>query len=159
MMTTVIVIISIIIGWIYSVKVKDWFDGFKNGVKQMLIPVCYIMVVEVAAVAFTGVSGGSNIFFTIINAFISMTETFNVFVVSILSAIGGVLNVDFANVAGQLVPILGAKYTDANLYPLITIISQSMYGLVMFIAPTSMLLVAGLTYLDVSYKDWIKYKI
>ena len=27
----------------------------------------------------------------------------------------------------------------------------------MFIAPTSLLLVGGLTYLNISYKEWLKY--
>ena len=36
------------------------------------------------------------------------------------------------------------------------IIFQSMHGLVMMIVPTSMILIAGLSYLKVSYKEWFK---
>ena len=36
------------------------------------------------------------------------------------------------------------------------ILSQGMYGVTMFVAPTSALLVLGLSYLGISYKDWLK---
>ena len=48
-------------------------------------------------------------------------------------------------------------YPDAEFYQIIGLISRTMYGLVMFIAPTSLLLVGGLTYLNISYKEWLKY--
>ena len=40
---------------------------------------------------------------------------------------------------------------------LIVFIFVAMFGFVAFIAPTSIILVAGLTYTDVDYKDYIKY--
>ena len=34
---------------------------------------------------------------------------------------------------------------------------QSLYGLVQLIGPTSILLIVGLSYLEVPYKTWLKY--
>ena len=34
---------------------------------------------------------------------------------------------------------------------------QSLYGLISIIGPTSIVLIFGLTYLDVPYTTWIKY--
>ena len=41
--------------------------------------------------------------------------------------------------------------------PLLALMGQTMYGTAMLIAPTSLLLLAGLNYVNVSYKDWLKY--
>ena len=34
---------------------------------------------------------------------------------------------------------------------------QSLYGLVQLVGPTSILLLIGLSYLEVPYKSWLKY--
>ena len=39
---------------------------------------------------------------------------------------------------------------------LMALVQQTVHGLVNLVAPTSIILVAGLKYLDVSYKDWLK---
>ena len=36
-------------------------------------------------------------------------------------------------------------------------ILQSTYGLASFVAPSSAMLLVGLSYLDIPYKDWMKY--
>ena len=36
-------------------------------------------------------------------------------------------------------------------------ILQSTYGLTSFVAPSSAMLLVGLSYLDIPYKDWMKY--
>ena len=41
-------------------------------------------------------------------------------------------------------------------YDLIALILQSIHGIVMLIAPVSVILVAGLKYLNISYKEWLK---
>ncbi len=48
-------------------------------------------------------------------------------------------------------------YPDAELYPVIAFVVRVMYGLVSFITPTSLFLIAGLSYLNISYKEWLKY--
>ena len=37
------------------------------------------------------------------------------------------------------------------------IIFQAIYGLVSFFAPSSAMLLVGLSYLNIPYKDWMKY--
>lgn len=48
-------------------------------------------------------------------------------------------------------------YTDTSVYPIIGLVTQAVYGLAMFILPTSLVLIAGLSYLNISYKEWFKY--
>lgn len=40
---------------------------------------------------------------------------------------------------------------------IVTLIYLTIYGLISFLAPTSIILVAGLTYINVEYKNWLKY--
>ena len=67
--------------------------------------------------------------------------------------LGSVFHVDILYVANYVVPQIVAK--DANPI-LVSIMTQSIYGVTMFIAPTSAFLVFGLTYLNVPYKEWVK---
>ena len=39
---------------------------------------------------------------------------------------------------------------------IINLLAQGVYGATMFVAPTSIAVVLGLTYLNVSYKEWLK---
>ena len=48
-------------------------------------------------------------------------------------------------------------YDNTLLYPKIVLILQFMHGLVMFVAPTSILLISGLAYFKISYKEWLQY--
>ena len=62
---------------------------------------------------------------------------------------------DFYTLAANLAGIFGSY--DAEIIPAISFIIQTMYSLVMVIAPTSIFLIAGLSYLDIPYKEWVKY--
>ena len=46
---------------------------------------------------------------------------------------------------------------DTNVIPVVALIFQAIYGLVMIIAPTSIFLLVGLSYFKVSYKEWFNY--
>ena len=55
-----------------------------------------------------------------------------------------------------LKPLVQSTF-DANVMQIIAFTFQVMFGLVMLIAPTSIFLLAGLSYLEISYKEWVKY--
>ena len=46
---------------------------------------------------------------------------------------------------------------EGNVILIVSLMFQTMYGLVMLIAPTSIFLIAGLSYLQIPYKEWVKY--
>ena len=64
------------------------------------------------------------------------------------------INIDYLYVASTVGTFLSVAYADYTL--LISIIMQAIYGLTLFVAPTSTLLILGLTSLDINYKDWLK---
>ena len=56
----------------------------------------------------------------------------------------------------SVVPYLASVVTDKTMYPVIAVMFQSLYGAVMLVAPTSIILMGTISYLGVSYKEWLK---
>ncbi len=50
-----------------------------------------------------------------------------------------------------------SSLTDGANLAVYAVMFQSLYGLVQIVGPTSLLLIVGLSYLEVPYKTWLKY--
>ena len=90
---------------------------------------------------------------TIANLLLSITSKFNIFFSTIVAIIGSALHVDILYVANYVVPQLATQDVNTTL---IAILVQSIYGVTMFVAPTSIAVILGLSYLNIPYKEWIK---
>ncbi len=147
-MSVVLLVFALLLGRIY--KLESTFEAMAEGVKKMLKPALMIML------CFTVIYfAGMNMFFPTIAKFIlGISNKFSVIISSILIAIGSVLHVDVLYVANYITPQIGA--VDGANKMVVALMTQSIYGCTMFVAPTSMLVAFGLTYLNVSYKEWIK---
>ena len=77
----ILILSSIIIGWIYGLKINDYIDGFKKGCKQMLKPALYSMLASLIFTVFLNMlnNNGGDYIFTIINKFVSKSEQFSLF--------------------------------------------------------------------------------
>ena len=146
---------TLLIAWIYNVKVKDFCDGFIKGAKEMLPVAIYMMLANIIFLLMNSNSG--TMFATIANFFLKMTKNFNGVTMAVTSAIGGVFYNDFPYLLNSLNSQITTLYTDSKIYPLIAFIMQSMHGIVQLLVPTSMLLFGGLKYFGISFKEWIKY--
>lgn len=144
------------IAWLYNLKAKDTLDGFVDGAKQMLKPAIMVLFACILYAAMYSNQTGANIFYTIENFLLGLGDKFNALIVAGLSAIGGFFFSDFSAFIGGIAAPITAAYADTTMYPLMGIIIQTVYGFVMFIGPSSMLLLFGLSYFDISYKDWFK---
>ncbi len=148
----ILIIASLIISWVYSIKFKDTIDGFVSGMKQMLAPAIYAMLASVIFSVFINTS--ANFVFTMVNQFTKAGEF------SLPGTIGSALVSsftynDFSALASYFLPFYSTL--DSNMIPVVALIFQSIFGLVMLIAPTSIFLLAGLSYLKIPYKEWAKY--
>lgn len=143
------------IAWLYAVKIDDVIDGFASGAKQLLRPAVYVLFVCVLYAAMYSTSTGDNIFYTIIHSLLGWSEKFNAFIVGFITMIGSLIFSDFPALVGTISTPITTAYSDVNLYPMIAFIIQSIYGLFMFIAPSSMFLIVGLTCFDISYGKWL----
>lgn len=147
------IIAILLIKCAYSIKLSDAFDGFVKGVKEMVPVAIYVFIANILFLVINSSATGATIYPTIANFFISMSEKFNVLTFGLASIVGSVIYNDFPYMLNALLEPINALTND---YSLVGIISQGIHGLVMLIAPTSIILIAGLKYFDVSYKDWFK---
>ena len=142
-----------VISWVYSVKLSDFIESFKNGAKEMLVPSIYVVL---ASVVFTQIlTSNGDITATVINPIINMTKNFNVFTGTLTGIVGSFFFNDSLYLINGLYGFISVF--DATKLPLIINVLQSTFGVMMFVLPVSVLLVGGLRYLNISYKEWIKY--
>lgn len=152
-LTAILLIVSALIAWVYGIKFNEFVDAFKDGAKKMILPAIYVMFASIIFAVM--VNSSANISATITNFLFGLTDKFNVFVMSIVGLVGSFFFNDFPYLVNGMYGSLSGF--EATIYPIISIILNATYGLAMLILPVSITLVAGLKYMDVSYKEWFKY--
>ena len=148
----VIVITALIISWLYSVKISEAVDGFIKGMKEMITPAVYSALACIVFAAILNMSGADFVN-TIVNQFAG--ENFSVAGTTISTLASSFFYNDFYTLVANMTSPFSAF--DENVIPVVALLFQTMYGLVMLIAPTSIFLIAGLAYLQIPYKEWVKY--
>lgn len=153
----VLILFTGLIAWIYGIKFKDTVDAFIKGSKEVLpVAVCILFVFLLYSLITTPLNG-QTMFNTVMNFLLTLTDGTNYLAYAIFSALGSFIYGEFTYFFTANAFNVTFIYTDPTVYPVLGLISQIIYGLVGFIAPTSMLLVAGLIYLKIDYKEWVKF--
>ena len=146
------VIFMIILMLIYHIKFENAMDGFVYGMKKML-PGVMIAGLAYCVLVCSYNNGFAETIIT--NAGKSFGD--NAIINSLITILGSILNVDtYYTSAGIFTSIVSALPDKANL-SVYALMFQSLYGLVQIVGPTSILLIVGLSYLEVPYKTWLKY--
>ena len=81
----------------------------------------------------------------------------NLAMASLFTIIGSITNVDLYYTAIVIFTPIVNVVTDEAMLQVLALAFQTLNGLVMLVGPTSLILIFGLTYLDVSYPTWLKY--
>ena len=152
-LSLVLVIASIIIALIYKIKFNDYIQTMLTGARRALRPALLIVLIYTCLVIATF----HPFQLVIYNWLFKLTKGFNVATTTIVAGLAGLLNVEPTYAFQSAVPYLQSLVSDKTTYPLIAVIFQSMYGLVMLVAPTSVVLMTTLSYLNISYKEWLKH--
>lgn len=151
-MPAILILATILIGLCYKVSLNDFFSNYINGLKKMIKPALCV----VGAFLLLVVVYDSTYIATVINKLLSFTDSFNLATMSISALIANVFHTDLGYTGGFLIGgFLAKEYVD-YINP-ISIIFTSLYGIVQFFIPTSVVLGIGLTSLDVKYIDWLKH--
>lgn len=148
----VLIVFMLIIALIYKVKFDDLIDGFIKGAKRALglaviVSLLYLILVITTYHSFQMV---------IYDAILGLTDGFNVFTTFIVAILSALFNVDTLYAFQSSLPYVAGIVSNADNYPLIAVVYQAAYGLVMLIAPTSIILMGVLSYLKISYGKWFK---
>lgn len=146
----ILIITSLIIGFVYRIKFSELFEKFINGSKEMIKPAIYASL-SCVVYAFIYYNSSGNFVNTILN---NLSQDNIISLISKSTILSFFYN-DFGNLIGYNYSLFTSY--DSSKLPIIGVLLQSIYGFVMLIAPTSVYLMAGLAYLDISYKEWFKY--
>lgn len=152
--SAILLVSSFIISWVYSIKFNDFIDSFKDGAKKMLLPGIYVVF---ASVVFSQIvtSNAGNISLTISHFILGLFKDFNILTGSLTGIVGSFFYNDYLYLMNGLYGTI-SLYNN-SMMPFILAVFQSMFGVMMFILPVSITLIGGLKYLNISYKEWIKY--
>lgn len=149
----ILVISSALIAWVYSVKLDEFIESFKEGAKEMIMPAIYVTLAS--AIFAQVVTNSANISTTISNFMLKLSPDFNVATGTATGILGGLFYNNYLYFINSIRSIISLYNT--NMLPFILYVLQSTFGIMMFVLPVSMLLIGALRYLKVSYKEWIKY--
>lgn len=144
---------TLLISFIYKVKGKEKWNAFLNGMKEMIPVAIYAVLASILFLLMNNSDNGATLFNTIADYLMHITKGFNIFGFGLISIIGSFFYNDFPYLLNALYDPITTLYTNTGF---IGIVMQVMHGLVMLVAPTSVILVAGLRYLNISYTDWLK---
>lgn len=137
---------------IYKVKFNDVLDGFVNGAKKALGPAVLVILIYSILVLVTY----HPYQLVIYKFFIGLTDGFNVFTSTIVAILASLFNSDPSYAFQSVLPYMVSVITNTENYSIIGVLFQSIYGLTMLVAPTSLILMGVLSYLDIPYGKWFK---
>lgn len=149
-----LLVASILVAFVSKMNFNDFKEGLTLGLKKTIVPAAVVSIAHTVLI----LSVYYPIFTTIEGWILGLVKEFNVFAIlttSVTAILGSVFNMDMVYLAQQVTPMVTAFYEGQN--ELIALIFQSMYGLTSLIAPTSIMLILGLEYLDIPYKTWVKF--
>lgn len=146
-------IVTAIIALCSKIKFNDFISSITSGIKKVLPVAITAMLISIVLVIM--VTSGVNV--TICNWIVSWAKGFNIATTTLSTIVGSVLTGDFYYFASTIGPVFTTAVSNTDLYGVVGLIMQSVYNLMMLIAPTSVGLIIGLYYLDIPYGKWFKY--
>lgn len=146
---SVLLVVALLAVFIYRISLDEIIDGISSGLAKMAKPT----MLMVLGYAIFVIIYWSPIIPTITNWIVS--DKFNPFLTTIASFISSIFVADFGYVGYSIGSFLTTAYAD-NMKQIL-VIYPAMHGFVQMIAPTSVILLAGLSYTGISYKEWLKH--
>ena len=144
--------ISALLIIIYKVNIDDALEGFVNGAKKAFLPAVISLLVYTVLVITTYHPYQLAIY----KALLSITKGFNIVPSAIAALLTGLFNQDPAYSFQAVLPYFVGTITNSGVYETVSVLFQSLYGVVMLVAPTGLILMVVLAYMEISYKEWLK---
>jgi uncharacterized ion transporter superfamily protein YfcC len=150
-----LVFVSIILALVYKIKLDDAIEAFIKGCKTMLQTALIVVLSYIVLIIIF--YNQSTIYVTVADFILGLTKGFNIVTMIIATFIGSLMSSDVTNFTPMATTISSTIIKDSTSYNVMSVLIQSIYGLAMFVAPTSVLLLFGLNYLKVPYFKWLKH--
>lgn len=153
--TVIIILASWLVSFVYKMKFNDYITCFMNGAKRALKAAVLVVLAYVVLVATTYVPT----LLTMFKPMFELTSGLNVFTMSLAAFVSSIFSVELYYAGTGVLPyVVDVAYTTltTNDVTVLSVIWQSMYGLAMLVGPTSVVLLATLSYLHIPYGKWLK---
>ncbi|MDD3895808.1 MAG: hypothetical protein PHP49_02130 [Bacilli bacterium] len=144
-------ITALIVKWTYKINLSDFFTSFGEGFAK----VGKLVVVLLAAFLILEFAVMFPVLPTVVDWIMNLSSSFNVFLGTISGLFTSLFTTEYQYTANLIGSYLSGTYAD--IAKQISIMMQSTFGIAALIAPSSAILLVGLSYLEISYKDWFKY--
>lgn len=148
-------IVVLFFALVYKVKFNDILDGAVAGIKKAL-PLGLIVILIYACLVIVTYHPFQLVIYKTLLGVVDKFGVVGVLISSLLGMLASLFNADATYVYQSVLLYLTSVVTDVNVYPAIGVIFQAMYGFTMLFAPTSIILMIVLSYLDIPYTKWIK---
>ncbi len=141
-----------LIAFLYKKSFNNFIVSTEEGIKKALRPallvgLSYLILVVIVTVPFE---------FSILKNIIDLSSGFNLFIMIIVAFVFSIFKAEAYYGIATASTYVGLSSVITGNTGIIALIWQSMYGLAMLVTPTSIILLASLSYLDVTYTDWLK---
>lgn len=151
MVQYVMIFATLLIHWFGHMSLSEIFkcygEGFKKIGKVVIILLVVYLILEL------------NVMFPILPViadwFANLTDGFNALITFISASVTSLFTVEMQYVVQLVGPYHTNAFADAA--NSMVIIFQTAFGFISFFAPSSIILMLGLSYLDIPYKDWLKF--
>lgn len=148
-------LIILFLALVYKVKVQDILDGALAGIKKAL-PLGLTVVLLYACLVIVTYHPFQLVIYKTLLGVIDKFGVVGALMSSLVAMLASIFNVDPSYAFQSVLIYLASVVTDNTVYPVIGVIFQAMYGFTMLFAPTSVILMVVLSYLDIPYTKWIK---
>ena len=149
--SVVLILATLLLSCIYKVKFDDVLDSAKEGALKAIKPAIVVILLYTCLVIVTY----HPFQLVIYKAILGLTDGFNALTSSLVAILTSLFNVDAAYAFNSSLPYV-ASLVDSSTYSIIGVIFQAFYGITMLVAPTSLILMLVLSYLDIPYCKWLK---
>ena len=149
---TVMILGTLVLALVYRIKLSDLFADYKEGARKFGLSAFLMLLAYTVLI----VVSNHPVLLTILKPLLEATKGFNSVTLSVSMFIASIFNVDVYYTSSAMLPYVTSLITDTSVYPLVGFVSQVMHGLAVLVAPTSIVLLGVISYLDISYTKWIK---
>lgn len=149
-----IVIACLIIKFAYRITFADTLCNCGEGFKNVL----YACLVAIIAYTVLFITANHPIMLTVLKPLLQLTDGLNILIYPLCTFVSALFNTDFTYFEYGILNFSYATtyFTSTSVLPLVEFITQTMYGLAVLIAPTSVTLLFTLSVLDIKYTTWLK---
>ena len=151
---SIMIILAVVLKFTYHIKFVDTLDSINDGFKYAL----YGAFVSILSYTVLILISSHPVILTILKPILNLTDGLSILWYPICTFISALCNTDFTyyQYGALSLEYATSYFTSSTIYPLCALITQSMYGLALLLAPTSVVLLYTLSILEVKYTTWLK---